>query len=84
MKRELSMVKLLTLLSLCATASATGGDTPHGANQTLEYLLELTASSRPACAWPNPARTCRPHAATHTDGGRRDAGRAKRPRWRSL
>ena len=35
---------LLTLLSMAAVARATGG---RDANQTLEYLLELTASSRP-------------------------------------
>ena len=38
------MKLLVLLLSMAAVARATGG---RDANQTLEYLLELTASSRP-------------------------------------
>jgi hypothetical protein len=42
------MLQLLGLATLLGAASATGGPGTPGANQTIEYLLELTASSRPA------------------------------------
>lgn len=42
------MRSLLGLAALLGAASATGGPGTPGANQTIEYLLGLTASSRPA------------------------------------